>query len=236
MAIKFSLLSAGMLWLTVLTSTSAAGSKPSDVGDHLVTIETEPHEDGVQQTYRELWQRLLFVTPGDLARYVFLPGMVGEEASVSVYRLNGKGRPNVRGITVTSASRRIWSIAPASKQAHGDRSEPISISRTDATIPERTALAVHSAWIAMLRSAKPPRKEIVILESSSEIFSAKDEEGRLLRAKIGPQIGPRVNRLLGLVELLSKYASVDSAARPGLAEKIRINAIDLREEASGKVE
>src|SRR5437762_3040587 len=77
--------------------------------DYLVPVQKEA---GSGAAYERLWRQKLLVTNGELARFVGLPGNVGEETSVSVYRRTDKSGGYKYWITVTQASSRLWNMVP----------------------------------------------------------------------------------------------------------------------------
>lgn len=187
--------------------------------DHLVPI---PERLGSSAAYDKLWQQKLLVTPGDVARFVSLPGLVGEESAVSVYRTQDKkyGLPGGYWLTVTQASGRLWNCIPAPGVKRPIDPRTIKIVRCDLPLPESTALKIGDLWLAMLRHARPPPEESVVLDSSSELYFAESPAGKTLAAQAPDTIipGGKTTALMDLANSLIEYCNVPETRR---AKRIR---------------
>lgn len=116
---------------------------------------------------RSLFERKLFVTPGNVARYVFLTNAPNDgDRSAAVYRMPRKKGylPGNYWITATVASDSI-----GEKNVHG-----ITVKRYDAALPATTAAALNELWLAILDRT---RIEDVVVCSPTGIFSASTESG-----------------------------------------------------------
>src|SRR5207237_4910802 len=124
--------------------------------------------NGLSAVYRQVWQRQLLVTPGDVARFVGLPGTGNVETTVSIYRKPGKNNslPGDYWVAVTQASGSLW-------RAVESKTDPttIGVQRCDAPIPESIAVAVHKAWLAMLTQPKLRKTSGLYVHSSQEIIT-----------------------------------------------------------------
>ena len=216
------------LFLVATLPTVDAGEKRCGVGDHLVPFHNERDEDGYLGAYRKCWQEKLLVTPGEVARFIYLPGLVGEETSLSIYRIRREKKANHYAVTATQASKRLWSFFTPGGNLPG-RPEDVPITRGDAEIPESTALAVRALWMTALGDArKPPSSNVISLDSSTEIYSAVDEHGQLRTAK-GPDVfGPKTKRLFEFTYSLMEYIDAKPARQKQQVEKIRKEADELR--------
>jgi len=121
-------------------------------GNYLVPVKEAL---GLSAAYKELWQQKLLVTPGEIARFVGLPGTTGLETTISVYRAPGKegSLPGDYWITATQASERLWNcVAPdaqgqvAQNQLAGrDGTKPRSLRQLDYLSPSKQKCLTKSA-------------------------------------------------------------------------------------------
>jgi hypothetical protein len=178
-----------------------------------------------------LWREKLLVTPGDVARFVSLPGNVGVESAVSVYKA-ANGKPTTRGgywLTVTQPSARLWDCIAEPGVGQPPDASKIAVERCDLELPESTALAVRRVWLSMLVQARPdPRPESIPLDNSTEVFSANDDNGKLLRGKIpSGRIQRNNSALLDIANSLIEYCNVTQNERAAKARKIEKKALKL---------
>lgn len=213
------------VWATFILVVRAAPS----TDNHLVPV--DPYlEKGSGETYRKLYEQKLFVTPGDVVRYVHLPGPIAEpEAVVSVYRRAGKGSGNAADylVTATQPSRRLVDavgIGGAKPRVDVDK---ITIRRWDAPLPDRTATLVHELWLTMLRQTKPESCPDCIAEGTVEIFSAVDLNGRILRASLPMLSGENVLALAKIGNLLIDFCDSPASRRATVDRSIRKEASAL---------
>lgn len=194
--------------------------------DYLVTV---PLQEGMAATYQNLWQKKLLVTPGEVARFVHLPGLIGEETAVSVYQIrNSSGATTRYGITVTQASRRLWNCVPGSGVEHPVDADKIRIERKDLPMPQSTAMAVRKLWLAML-ALKRDGMRTASLDVSTELYSALDANGRLVigRAASNAPSSGAVTRLLEVANLMIEYCDASVADRSATSLKIKKKASAL---------
>jgi hypothetical protein len=121
--------------------------------DHLAPVEEAL---GSRAAYEQLWRGKLLVTPGEVARFVGLPGTVGVETTVSVYQAPGK-KDSLAGnywVTATQASERLWNSVESAAERKIDL-ETIHVERCDSPIEASTARVVHDLWLAMLARTRP---------------------------------------------------------------------------------
>src|SRR5437762_7951712 len=120
-----------------------------ELADHLVPAEEYFGPKNYEQKgYWKLIEEKLFVTPGDIARFVQFPGAYGTETALSIYRASGNDHSY--WVTITQPSSSLWERAPhPEKREHKDRS-PIRVERCDASLPDSTAVAVRRVWLKML--------------------------------------------------------------------------------------
>jgi hypothetical protein len=166
-----------------------------------------------------------------MARFVYLSGSVQPELVVAIHRLDNKAFSKYR-VTITEPSAMLWDCIPTGDEKFTGRIIPdpgnIRILRWDALLPESTASAIHSLWMAMLsRTAADPCTNCILTDSSKEIFSASDSRGKLLQAQV--PIAPKENTtaLVNLAFSLANYARSPASRQPKLARKIEETATEL---------
>jgi hypothetical protein len=193
--------------------------------DHLVPLEPE---SGLLLKYERLWKKKLLVTPADVARFVFLPGTVQNEGAVSVYtdhRRHASGA-NYR-LTVTQSNVRLWDCLSQFGEPPSQDLRSVKIERCDLPLPDSTATALHRVWLTMLTQARPePKSDAITLDSSSEIYSAVDDNGRILWAK-GPsemKEGMKIYDLFAITNQLIDYCNVPESRRASAAADIQKSA------------
>jgi hypothetical protein len=220
-----------VLFCSVASSTIKADTPPDD---HLVPVRAFFAEaQGVGGAYRKLWQEKLLVTPGELARYVYLPAPGNTEQAVSVYqRTTGTPSSPARyWVTVTEASGALWDCIPSGSEKMTGRKvvdpNSISIQRCDAQLPESTALAVHKVWLKVLLDVQQQSSDAMSLDGSTEIFSATNQDGKELQGQIPVEPKQNMTALLDLANLLADYCHVESTKQPEAAAKIEKGASDL---------
>jgi hypothetical protein len=194
--------------------------------DHLVPVKEAL---GLSAIYQELWQRKLLLSPGETARFVSLPGTVGVETAISVYRAPGKqsSLPGNYWVTVTQATERLWNcIEPGSE--HRVDPQTIRVGRCDAPIAESTALAVHKVWLTMLQRCRAQQKSNdILVDSSREIFSATNGSGAILQAESSTTPKENTNALTSIARSLMEYCEASVAKRTEIAGNIEETARKL---------
>ncbi len=205
----------GMLILNCVGLAVGAGSS---VDDHLVPVEKADNAQSPESTYRKLWQQKLLVTPGEIAKSVHLPGNVGVETAVSVYREESAKKPSYR-VTATQASRSLWDcVAPDAKERVNPDS--IKIVRADAPLPESTAIILGKVWLAMLLQMRQERKaDEISLDSSKEIFSAV-AHGKVIEGQLRGFGKRNTSALSDLATSLLQYCDAPEPQRAEMARNI----------------
>ena len=220
------------LFLILLIVEMAQGSVGSST-DHLI-----PANDFLADShYRAVVNKRLLVTPGDLARCVWLPGNVGSEGAVSLYKRKGKGRGADRveyRMTVTQAAKPIWESI--GKEEAGGRSQ-IEVRRFDALVPEAMALAIAKLWRAMLtRMTTPPAGNSVSLDAGTELFSAT-VAGHEVVGRLDKNAANKDSlELLDIANSLLEYFNYPPSQRPDRAKQIRDQALALKDRIERKKE
>jgi hypothetical protein len=179
---------------------------------------------GLSAVYREVWQRQLLVTPGEIARFVSLPGTNDVETAVSIYRESGKNNslPGDYWVAVTQATESLW-------RAVESKIDPttIRVQRCDAPIPESTAVAVQKAWIAMLTQARPRKATGIVVDSSQEIFSTAKPDGAILEGESSSAPKQSTKALIDIALSFMEYCEAPAAKRTQLTNSIAKTASKL---------
>lgn len=211
---------------------AAEVSPAASTNDHLVPI---IEYLGSAPLYRKLWKEKLFVTPGDVARYVQLPGAAGREVAVSIYR-QSKGQDDLRSdywATATQSSVPLWDCLPVAGAEKPIDPKTVQIRRWDAPLPESTALAIHTLWLAILSGTRPESEpDTIAVDSTTEIFCATDASGRVLEAQT--PVSPKENTLalVKIGNLLVDYCSASAPERTRIAGEIDKEARNLLDRVS----
>ena len=208
-----------VLALCVGISLECSASRPDE--DHLVPLK---EAYGSSAVYRQVWQRQLLVTPGDVARFVGLPGTGDVETAVSIYRKPGKNNslPGDYWVAVTQASESLW-------RAVESKIDPttIRVQRCDAPIPESTAVAVQKAWMAMLTQTRPRKASGISVDSSQEIFSAAKPDGAILEGESSSVPKQNTKALIDIALSFMEYCEAPVAKRAQITSNIEKTASKL---------
>jgi hypothetical protein len=202
-----------VLALCVGISLDCRASRPDE--DHLVPLK---EAYGLSAVYHQVWERQLLVTPGNVARFVSLPGTGDVETAISIYRKSGENG-SLRGsdywVTVTQASESLW-------RAVESKTDPttIRVQRCDTPISESTAVAVHKAWMAMLAQTKAQQKSGISVDSSQEIFSAAKPDGAILEAESPLTPKQNTKALIDIALSFMEYCDAPVAKRAQITSKI----------------
>jgi hypothetical protein len=199
-----------------------------DQRDHLIPVDPFLEvADGAE--YKDLYERKLFVTAGDAARFLYLPSFLGTERSVSVYRAVGKAgslQGNYWG-TATEASAQLSRCIPIpGEKARAVDPATIKVLRGDAPLPASTAQVVHQLWLAMLKRSRPRAEKVIMLDSTVLIFSATDSRGTLLRAQADDGEG-NTAELWKISESLFSYCRLPASKRVEGARKLEQESAKL---------
>jgi hypothetical protein len=200
--------------------------------NYLVPVNEEREAGEPFASYRKTIEQKLFLTRGDMGRVVHLPGTIGVETVVSVYQKEPPER-DAYWVTVTQPSDSLWN--PEGKNGEST-SASAKVLRLDAPLPKSTALAIQKVWRAMLLGVRePPESKGVLVDSSTEIFSAAGEDGRLLRGQVEGLPRGNVAALSDLANLLATYCDSPASQRVHRAHTIEKKAtILLKRLASSK--
>jgi hypothetical protein len=209
-----------VLALCVGISLECRASRPNE--DHLVPVKEAV---GSSAIYQELWQRELLLTPGEIARFVGLPGTIGVETAVSVYQASGKENslPGNYWVTATQASDRIWNSVEGSLDP-----KTIRVERCDAPIEESIALAIHKLWLAMLSQSRPQQhSNEIVVDSSREIFSAANSRGIVLEGESSTTLKRNTKGLIKIALSLMEYCDGPASKRAELTREIEKTTLNL---------
>jgi hypothetical protein len=235
-----------ILLVITISSPWVASLLAHEVGDdHLIPPpDRNPRYAGAPGIYDRICRQKLFVTKGDLARYLEQPDSGQTEVAVSMYRDVAKpgSLPGGYWLTITTPTTPLFDLVK-----HIDGQAPLStpvstrgvrIRRFDVPFPQAAAIAAHNAWIATLMRTKPlsnPQRYGVALEGSIDTFSAlmpngKIVEGQLPRIDLGH--ASATSRLLEIAHSLVNYCAASPAERLQTARGLETAAKDLIKKVS----
>lgn len=192
--------------------------------DHLVPLETSY---GLLLDYERVSRKALLVTPGEVARFISLPGSASVETSVSVYQVHDKkdSLPGDYWVTVTQSSKSLWQATQS-----GSKPETVKVERLDAPLPQVVAQTVHETWVRMLMEIKPaPKAEAVMVDSTQEMFSVSKSDGSIIEGQASSRPGPRTKTLIEIAFSLIEYCDKPPALRNKVASDIQSQAMKLTE-------
>lgn len=188
---------------------------------YLVPVNEEREASEPFASYKKAIEQKLFLTSGDIARALHLPGTIGVETVVSVYQKEPH-EGDAYWVTVTQPSDSLWN--PEGENGES-ASASVKVLRLDAPLPKPTALAIQKVWKAMLLGVRePPESQGILVDSSTEIFSAAGEDGRLLRGQVEGLPRGNVAALSHLADLLIAYPDIPEPQRADAAQKIKKKA------------
>lgn len=169
------------------------------------------------------YERKLFVTPDEVARYVFLTNRYDDgDRSAAVYRARrNKG----------SLSGDHWVTATVAADSVRGANRNVRVRRYDAPLPARAANVLHELWLTVLEQRRPNEDAIPIAPTG--ILYVTTGSGARLKGvtAAGPTALQDKNSLCdGLInigELLIDYAKLPASTRAAAAQKIEQNARTL---------
>jgi hypothetical protein len=195
--------------------------------DYLGPVDRTFEQNELGAAYRRLYEKKLLRTPGDVARFIFLPVLNGEERVASVYHSLDKksALPGGYWVTATQSSMSLWDcVKPGVTAAIDPRT--IRVRRRDAPLPESTARALHEVWLAMLTATRSMPTNEIPNESDTMIFSATNADGTILRAQ-AYGFSDKNRALIELGDGLVQYCDVPASDRLEVARKIEKAAVAL---------
>lgn len=172
--------------------------------------------------YKKLYQNKLFVTAGDVARFLYLPASISTERTAAVYRAPGKVNSLAGGywVTATEASAQLGPCIPLQGQKERPvNPDSITVRRNDAPLPASTAEAIHKLWLAMLGRSRARPGKTIRLDSTVLIFSATDPKGVLLRAE-ADEVKDDTRDIWIIGESLIEYCRLPKSRRDQFARKL----------------
>jgi hypothetical protein len=218
--ISFNLLTAvGLSVFGVCTSIIAAPVQYV-TEDHLVPF--DPEIDGA---LRPLLEEKLIVAPADCALSLIRRPDKGERA-IALYKKTSVDGVESFCVTVVRASASLESVF-ADNGGAAAAVLAIPVRRCDAEISSSTAIAIRSAWAAMLRQIKVPEVYARPTLHREEIeFSIRDGSETNTGA-LPNKGGLCVSTLTRLAKDLEMYCETKSEARPDVANRLERRAKKL---------
>jgi len=131
-----------------------------------------------------LYERKLFLTKDDIARYVFLTNANDDgDRAVAVYRAPGKegSLPGGYWVTATAVSTSLIAyLSAVSEKRPSVDPHSLKVRRADAPIPASTAQIVHELWLTMLDRSRVDERAVPCAPTA--IISATTVHGLRLKA------------------------------------------------------
>lgn len=188
---------------TLIATVSSLSAQDGSTNECLARVE--------KKSIIDKYERRLFVTPDEVARYVFLTNRRDDgDRSAAVYRVRRKtgSLPGEYWITVTEA--------PDSLRAE---TRNIRVERHDAPLPASVANALHALWEAVLKGSRLDDHAIPCAPTA--VFSAKITGGaRLTGVTVDLPQGSICVALIDLGELLIDYAKLPMSRRLDAASRL----------------
>jgi hypothetical protein len=159
----------------------------------------------------DVYERKLFVTPDEVARYVFLTNRRDDgDRSAAVYRAPGKKEslPDAYWVTVTEAPDRLTAAT-----------RNMRVERHDAPLPASAAHALHALWEGVLKQS--PLDKHAIPCAPTAVFSVRTS-GRAGLSAVTVDLEPDslCVALINLGQSLVDYAKLPESQRVEGARKI----------------
>lgn len=213
-----------IVFLLPLLSTVGEPRSAAPPQHHLVPLR---EYYGNAATYKKTWREKLLVTPGDLGRYIHLPGDGGVEESVSLYReRKSGGLPGDCWVTATQATKSLAGFF-ADDPPNLDGAHKVVIRRWDTPIAADVANQLNTAWLMVLEgTASDECVGCLSTDSSTEIFSVK-RSGRELVGKVPLEATKDIISFVDLASLLIDYTRVPQSKRGEVSEKLTKQSASL---------
>jgi hypothetical protein len=210
--------------LAALAFSSASGETADG---HLVPVV----RDEFWTAYRKIWELKLLVSSGDIARFVHFPAAADVQSAVAVYqeRARAGAMPGDYWVTLTKPSVSLSDFMSRELLNDAARLKAVTTSRWDAPLPASTAKAINKLWLAMLSQTGPDPNEGRPVDSSTEIFCAKDETGKLREAQAPKDQTPNTSAAVQIGFMLLDYPVAKKSQRSKLAAEIEKATRDLLE-------
>jgi hypothetical protein len=190
----------------------------SDGSDQCLAREGKKHILSKEDVFT--YQRKLFLTPDEIARYVFLTNRKDDgDRSAAVYRAEQKRQDSLPG--------GYWVTATVASDSLSDHPN-VSVRRFDAPLPASLAIALHELWLAVCQNSRI--NEEALPSAPTGMFSVVQPRGPRLTVVTVSLIGEhsRCLSLLNLGESLIDYSKLPAAKRPQAARQIEAESHRLQ--------
>ena len=157
------------------------------------------------------YERRLFVTPDDVARYVFLTNRRDDgDRSAAIYRVRPKKRSSTGDYWVTAT------VAADSLSNHPNA----AVRRFTGSLPTSAAIVLHELWLAVCQQSRTD--EQALPSAPTAIFSVVRARGPRLKVVTVSLTNEHsfCVSLINLSELLIDYAKLPETKRARAAEEI----------------
>jgi hypothetical protein len=174
---------------------------------------------------RSTYERRLFVTPDEVARYMFLTNRYDDgDRSAAVYRAPSKkgALPGDYWLTVTEAAGSLTA-----------ETRNILVQRHDAPLPSSAAQALHQLWLAVLKQSRTNKNAVPCAPTG--VFSVTPPSGaRLSAVTVSLGQDSLCIALMNVGESLVEYGKLPATRRTEAAGKIEKDARHLLKRVNRK--
>ncbi len=175
-------------------------------------------EDHPQDRYDERISDHLFITSGNIARYVQRPSF-GPEYSLAIQSNKSDGGSTVYSMTASFASESLW----YSMKERNDRKEEkeVAVTRSDRTISRDLAISIQRVWAFALLETRYPEKVFPMLDGTSHHFSTFVRGLGMIHGRTRSPLEGTPKKLISIAEELTNFTTDSSIAEAEILEKLR---------------
>jgi hypothetical protein len=197
---------------TLVSAISAFGIQEASADECLAR---EGPKSMINDEDRSTYERKLFVTPDEVARYMFLTNRYDDgDRSAAVYRAPFKkgALPGDYWLTVTEAATSLT-----------DERRDISVRRTDAPLPSSAAQTLHQLWLAVLKQSRI-NKAATPCAPTGVFYVTTKNGARLSAVTVSLDQDSFCVSLMNVGESLVDYAKLPQSKRQQAAAEIEKQA------------
>ncbi len=178
-------------------------------------------EDHPQDRYDERISDHLFVTSGNIARYVQRPSF-GAEYSLAIQSIKSDGGSTIYSMTASFASESLWYSMKEDKE--------VAVTRSDRTISQDLAISIQRVWALALLETRYPEKVFPILDGTSHHFSTFVRGLGKIHGKTRSPFGGTPKKLISIAEELTNFTSDSAVAEAEILEQLSVLESELTKE------
>jgi hypothetical protein len=180
-----------------------AQTLPSSAQAEDVEYLSSPLDEIRVDAYRQLLKEKLFTSPGDCGVFVMIPTRLPEWAVSASTERKEKHRAPTFWLSLTSATSNLYDSHFDSKPINTD----VRVNEVRVQIDKRFALAIQSAWRAILSKDPLPSEDTtsVILDGYSADISVRMRDGKVIARTTSNPKAPPAAELVNLGYELREY-------------------------------